>query len=47
MSIGTMVIELRVFKKKKKKKKNMDKKGEAINSTFDALLLLVFTYLVL
>ena len=28
MSIGTMAIELRVFKKKKKEKKNMDKMGK-------------------
>ena len=56
MSIGTMAIELRVFKKKKKKKKkkkNMDKMGKTflgIIFTFGALLLkflaycLVFTY---
>ena len=53
MSIGTTVIELRVFKKKKKKKKNMDKMGKTflgIIITVDALLLrflvycLVFTY---
>ena len=28
MSIGTTVIELRVFNKKEKKKKNMDKMGK-------------------
>ena len=57
MSIGTMAIELRVFKKKKKKKKkNMDKMGKTflgITFTFGDLLLrflvycLVFTYKVL
>ena len=30
MFIGTMVIELREFKKKKKKKKNMDKMGKCL-----------------
>ena len=54
MFIGTMAIELRVFKKKKKKKKeNMDKMGKTflgIIFTFGALLLrflvyrLVYTY---
>ena len=42
MSIGTMAIELCVFKKKKKRKKNMDKIGKAflgIIFTFGALLL--------
>ena len=59
MSIGTMVIELREFKKKKKKKrkkKNMDKMGNlffAIIFTFGDFKFrylaycLVFTYVVL
>ena len=43
MSIGTMAIELREFKKKKKKKNNVDKMG----TLFFAIILvycLVFTY---
>ena len=51
MSIGTMVIELREFKKKKKKKKkekkNMDKMGKTflgIIFTFGALLLRFLVY---
>ena len=49
MCIGTMTIELRVFKKKKKKKKkkNMDKMGNTflgIIFTFGALLLRFLVY---
>ena len=51
MSIGTMVIELRFFKKKKKKKEK--KKGKGIIFPFGVFLLrylvhnFVFMYLVL
>ena len=49
MSIGTMAIELRVFKKKKKKKekKNMDKMGKTflgIIFAFGAFLLRFLVY---